>query len=52
MPATTFWLSSGLKAGDRIAVEGVGTKLSDGMVINPVDAAAAAAAQAQQAPQQ
>ena len=47
-----FVVSSGLKAGDRIAVEGVGTKLSDGMVINPVDAAAAAAAQAQQAPQQ
>lgn len=44
-----FVVSSGLKAGDRIAVEGVGTKLSDGMVINPVDAAAA---QAQQAPQQ
>ena len=47
-----FVVSSGLKTGDRIAVEGVGTKLSDGMVINPVDAAAAAAAQAQQAPQQ
>ena len=46
-----FVVSSGLKTGDRIAVEGVGTKLSDGMVINPVDAAAAAAAQAQQAQQ-
>lgn len=45
----TFVVTSGLKAGDRIAVEGVGTKLQDGMVINPVDAAAAAAAaQAQQ----
>lgn len=49
-----FVVTSGLKAGDRIAVEGVGTKLSDGAKINPVDAAAAAAqaAQAQQAQQQ
>ena len=39
----TFVVTSGLKAGDRIAVEGVGTKLSDGLVINPVDAAAQAA---------
>lgn len=38
---------SGLKAGDRIAVEGVGVRgtgvsLSDGLTINPVDAAAKA----------
>ena len=37
----TFVVTSGLKAGDRIAVEGVGTKLQDGMVINPTDANAA-----------
>jgi len=47
----TFVVTSGLKAGDRIAVEGVGTKLQEGMVINPVDAAQAQAAQAQQAQQ-
>lgn len=47
-----FVVTSGLKAGDRIAIEGVGTKLSDGAKINPVDAAAAAAQAAQQAPQQ
>lgn len=44
----TFVVTSGLKAGDRIAVEGVGTKLQDGMVINPTDANAAP----QQAPDQ
>ena len=38
----------GLKAGDRIAVEGVGTKLKDGMAITPTDPQA----QAQQAPAQ
>lgn len=47
-----FVVTSGLKAGDRIAIEGVGTKLSDGAKINPVDAAAAAAQAPQQAPQQ
>ncbi|MCI9284982.1 MAG: efflux RND transporter periplasmic adaptor subunit [Muribaculaceae bacterium] len=50
-----FIVTSGLKAGDRIAVEGVGTKLSDGAVITPVDAAAMAQQQAeaaQQAPAQ
>ena len=41
-----FVVLSGLKAGDRIAVEGIGTKLQDGMTINPVDPAAQAAAQA------
>ncbi|MCM1052155.1 MAG: efflux RND transporter periplasmic adaptor subunit [Paenibacillus sp.] len=44
----TFVVTSGLKAGDRIAVEGVGTKLQDGMVINPTDANATP----QQAPDQ
>ncbi|MDE6116848.1 MAG: efflux RND transporter periplasmic adaptor subunit [Duncaniella sp.] len=50
----TFVVTSGLNSGDRIAIEGVGTKLKDGMVINPVapqqapaeGAAAPAAAQA------
>lgn len=37
-----FVVTSGLKPGDRIAVEGVGTKVKDGMVISPVDAAAQA----------
>ena len=46
-----FIVTSGLQAGQRIAVEGVGTKLQDGMTINPVDPAAqAAAAQQGQAP--
>lgn len=36
----TFIVTDGLKAGDRIAIEGVGTKLSDGMTITPVDPAA------------
>lgn len=49
----TFIVTSGLKPGQRIAVEGVGNKLRDGMEIVPVDAAALAAqAQAQAAPQQ
>lgn len=50
----TFVVTSGLKAGDRIAVEGVGTMLREGMEINPVDAAAMAAqaAAASQAPAQ
>lgn len=34
-----FVVTSGLKAGDRVAVEGVGSKLKEGMKINPVDAA-------------
>lgn len=34
----TFVVTSGLKPGDRIAVEGVGTTVRDGVVINPVDA--------------
>lgn len=32
----TFVVTSGLQPGQRIAIEGVGTKLSDGMTINPV----------------
>ena len=43
---------SGLQPGETIAIEGVGTRLSDGMKITPVDAAQMAAAQAQQATQQ
>ncbi|MEE0978309.1 MAG: efflux RND transporter periplasmic adaptor subunit [Muribaculaceae bacterium] len=41
---------SGLEAGQRIAVEGVGTVVRDGSVITPVDAAAKAGSQ--NAPQQ
>jgi len=36
-----FVVTSGLKAGDRVAIEGVGTKLKDGMTINPTAAAPA-----------
>lgn len=43
-----FVVTSGLKAGDRIAVEGVGTSLKDGLTITPVSAEQAAAAAAQQ----
>lgn len=43
-----FVVTSGLKAGDKIAVEGVGTTLKDGLTINPVSPEQAAAAQAQQ----
>lgn len=42
-----FVVTSGLKKGDVIPVEGVGTKLQPDMVITPVDAAAAAAQAAQ-----
>lgn len=48
-----FVVTSGLKAGQRIAIEGVGSKLADGMAINPVaprTAAPADAAAQQQAP--
>ncbi len=37
-----FVVSSGLKAGDVIVVQGVGTTARDGVTIQPVDAAAAA----------
>lgn len=43
-----FVVLSGLEPGQRIAVEGVGTRLQDGMTINPVSPDAAA--QAPQAP--
>ena len=43
-----YVVTSGLKPGERIALEGVGVSLRDGMKINPVDAAAAPAAPAQQ----
>lgn len=47
-----FVVTSGLEAGQRIAIEGVGTKISDGMTITPVDPQAAPeAAQQQAAPQ-
>ena len=47
-----FVVTSGLHPGQRIAIEGVGTKLSDGMAINPVAPQTQEAAQqsAQQAP--
>lgn len=41
-----FIITSGLKPGQRVVVEGVGTKVRDNMVIKPVDAAARAAQQA------
>ena len=47
-----FIVTSGLEPGQRIVVEGVGNSVRNGMVIDPVDAAAAAAAPAAQAPQQ
>ena len=46
-----FVVTSGLKPGQRVVIEGVGTKVRDNMPIQPVDAAAAAAAAAQGAPQ-
>ena len=47
----SFIVLSGLQPGERIAIEGVGTRLAPGMQITPVDAAAMAAQQAQQAQQ-
>lgn len=35
----TFVVTSGLNPGDRIAIEGVGTTVREGVVINPVDPA-------------
>ena len=43
-----FVVTSGLTEGQRIAVEGVGSTLREGMTITPVDADKAAAAQAAQ----
>ncbi|MCC8036954.1 MAG: efflux RND transporter periplasmic adaptor subunit [Bacteroidales bacterium] len=48
----TYVVTSGLNVGERIATEGVGTKLSEGLQITPVDAAAQAAAQEAAAQQQ
>ena len=42
----TFVVTQGLKAGDRIVIEGVGTTVRDGMPIQPVDPATAQAADA------
>lgn len=42
----TFVVESGLKPGDRIAIEGIGTKVKEGTQINPVDPQAAAQQQA------
>ncbi len=49
-----YVITSGLKAGDRVVIEGVGTSVRAGMPVNPVDAKAAAAEaqQQQQAPAQ
>lgn len=41
---TNFVVNSGLKPGDRIAIEGVGTTVKDGIVIRPKEAGAAAPA--------
>lgn len=46
-----FVVLSGLQPGQRIAIEGIGTKVRDGMTIAPVDPAAAQQAQTQQQPQ-
>lgn len=43
-----FIVISGLESGQRIAVEGIGTTVRDGMTVEPVDAAARQAAAAQQ----
>ena len=40
-----FVVTSGLQAGDRIVIEGVGTKVRDGIVITPVEGGAQAPAQ-------
>lgn len=47
-----YVITSGLKSGDRVVIEGVGTSVRPGMPVNPVDAKAAAegAAQQQQQP--
>ena len=41
-----YVVTSGLKAGDRVVTEGIGTTVRAGMEINPVDAASAAQTQA------
>lgn len=47
----TYIVLEGLTPGQRIAVEGIGSKLREGMTIEPVDAAKQAQMQAQQAAQ-
>jgi membrane fusion protein (multidrug efflux system) len=47
-----YVVTEGLNAGDRIVVEGVGTKTSEGLTINPTSAAAEAAAPAAAAEEQ
>ena len=46
-----FIVTGGLEPGQRVVVEGVGTKVRDNMEIAPVDAAQAAAAAAAQGQQ-
>lgn len=43
----TFVVTSGLKPGEKIVIEGVGTSMRDGLVINPIDAAERNRTQAQ-----
>ncbi len=47
-----FIVTSGLQPGQRIAVEGIGTKVRDGITVVPVDAAARQQAQPDAAQQQ
>ena len=44
-----YVVTSGLKAGDRVVTEGIGTTVRPGMTINPVEANAAAQQPAQEA---
>ena len=44
-----YVITSGLKPGDRVVTEGIGTTVRAGMEVNPVDANAAQQAQPQQA---
>lgn len=44
----SYVVTSGLNAGDRIAIEGVGSTLREGMTINPVDPQAQQAATTQE----
>lgn len=43
-----YVVTSGLQPGQRVVVEGIGTKVRPDMEIKPVDAAQKAAAQSQQ----
>ena len=44
-----YIVTEGLKPGDRVVVEGIGTSVRGDMPVNPVDAAEKAVAAAQQA---